>query len=54
MAGIDNSKLIGFLIISWDGLLLSQEHNVKEKRKWRQWVRPWLRKGDSKGACSQS
>ena len=30
MAGIDNNKLIGLLIISWDGLLLSQEHKKRE------------------------
>ena len=33
MAGIDNKKLIGLLIISWDGLLLSQEHKRKKKAK---------------------
>ena len=33
MAGIDSNKLIGLLIISWDGLLLSQEHKRKEKAK---------------------
>ena len=51
MAGIDNKKLIGLLIISWDGLLLSQEH--KKKRKQRQYVLLRIRKRDSKGAyCS--
>ena len=51
MAGIDNNKLIGLLIISWDGLLLRQEHKKKKKR--RKWVHPWIRKRDSKGPyCS--
>ena len=33
----------------WRGLLLSQEH-IKETRKRRQWVHPWVRKTDSRGA----
>ena len=37
------------LIITGAGLLLSQEH-VKERRKRRQWMRPWIRKRDSKEA----
>ena len=49
MTDIDNNKLIGLLIIAGGGLLLSQEH-IKERRKRRQWVRPWIRKRDSKGA----
>ena len=40
---------MGLLIITGGGLLLSQEH-IKERRKRRQWVRPWIRKRDSKGA----
>ena len=40
---------MGLLIIAGGGLLLSQEH-IKERRKRRQWVRPWIRKRDSKGA----
>ena len=47
MTGIDNNKLMG--LITGEGLLLSQEH-IKERRKRRQWVRPWIRKLDSKGA----
>ena len=43
------NKLMGLLIIAGGGLLLSQEH-IKERRKRRQWVRPWIRKRDSKGA----
>ena len=50
MEDIDNNKLMGLLIITGGGLLLSQEH-IKERRKGRQWVRPWIRKRDSKGAC---
>ena len=49
MSDIDNNKLMGLLIIAGGGLLLSQEH-IKERRKRRQWVRPWIRKRDSKGA----
>ena len=47
MADIDSNKLIG-AITGW-GLLLSQEH-IKERRKQRHWVRPGIRKRDSKGA----
>ena len=43
MADIDNSKLIGLLVITEVGLLLSQEHR-KERRKQRQWVHPRIRK----------
>ena len=49
MEAIDNSKMMGFLIIAGEDLSLSKEH-VKEWRKRRQWVRPWIRKRDSKGA----
>ena len=49
MEDIDNSKLMGLLIIAGEGLLLSQER-IKERRKRRQWVCPWMRKRDSKGA----
>ena len=49
MEDIDNNKLMGVLIITGGSLLLRQEH-IKEKRKRRQWVRPWIRKRDSKGA----
>ena len=49
MEDIDNNKLMGLLIITEGGLLLSQEH-IKEKRKRRQLVRPWIRNRDSKGA----
>ena len=49
MEDIDNSKLMGLLIIAGEGLLLSQEH-VKERKKRRQWLHPWIRKRDSKGA----
>ena len=48
MEDIDN-KLMGLLIITGGGLLLSQEH-IKERRKQRQWVCPWIRKRDNKGA----
>ena len=48
MTDIDNNKVIGLLIITGVDLLLSQEH-IKERRKQRQWVRPWIRKRDSKG-----
>ena len=46
---IDNSKLMRLSIIAGGGLLLSQEH-IKERRKRRKWVCPWIRKRDSK--CS--
>ena len=49
MEDIDNNKLMGLLIITGGGLLLSQEH-IKERRKRKQWMRPWIRKRDSKGA----
>ena len=49
MADIDNNKLMGLLIIPGGGLLLSKEY-IKQRRKWRQWVRPWIRKRESKGA----
>ena len=49
MADINNDKLIGLLIIAGGSLLLSQAH-IKEMRKQRQWVRPWIRKRDSKRA----
>ena len=49
MVEMDNSKLIGLLIITGMGSLLSQGH-IKERRKQRQWVRPWISKGDNKGA----
>ena len=49
MTEIDNSKLIGLLIIAGGGLLLSQNH-IKERRKQRQWVHPWIRRRDSTGA----
>ena len=49
MEDIDNNKLMGLLIITGGGLLLSQEH-IKERRKRRQWVRPRIRKRDRKGA----
>ena len=39
MEDIDNNKLMGLLIITGGGLLLSQE-----------WMNPWIRKRDSKGA----
>ena len=49
MADIDNSKLMGLLIIVGGGLLLTQEQ-IKEERKQRQWIRPSIRKRDSKRA----
>ena len=49
MADIDNNRLMGLLIIAGGGLLLSQEH-IQERRKQWQWVHPWIRKRDSKGA----
>ena len=49
MKDIDNKKLMELLIIPDRALLLTQEH-IKERRKRRQWVRPWIRKKDSKGA----
>ena len=39
---------MGLLIIAGGGLLLSQKQ-IKERRKRRQWVRPWIRKKDSEG-----
>ena len=48
MEHVDNNKLMVLLIITAGGLLLSQEH-IKERGKRRQWVRPWIRKRDSKG-----
>ena len=42
MADIDDSKLIGLLVITGVGLLLSHEH-IKERRKQRQWVRPSIK-----------
>ena len=47
MADIDNNKLMELFIITRGGLLMSQEH-IKGRRKRRQWVRPWIRKRDSK------
>ena len=41
--------MMGFSTIAGGGLSLSKEH-VKEWRKRRQWVRPSIRKKDSKGA----
>ena len=49
MTEIDNSKLIGLLIIAGGGFLLSQNH-IKERRKQRQWEHPWIRRRDNKGA----
>ena len=49
MEDIDNNKLMGLIIITGGGLLLSQEH-IKERRKRRQWLCPWIRKRNSKGA----
>ena len=49
MEDIDNKKLMELLIIPGGALLLTQEH-IKERRKRRQWVGPWIRKKDSKGA----
>ena len=49
MEDIDNNKLMGLLIITGGGLLLSPEH-IKERRDRKQWVLPWIRKRDSKGA----
>ena len=49
MEDIDNKKLMELSIIPDGALLLTQEH-IKERRKRRQWVRPWIRKKDSKGA----
>ena len=49
MTDIDNNKLMRSLIIAGGGFDLIQEH-IKERRKRRQWVRPWTRKRDSKGA----
>ena len=49
MADIDNNKLMDLLIIAGGSLLLSQQH-IKRRRKRRQWVHPWIRKRDSKGA----
>ena len=49
MTSIDSNKLMGLLIIARGGLLLNHEY-IKQKRKRRQWVRPWIRKRDSEGA----
>ena len=52
MVDLNDNKLMGLLIITARGLLLSQEH-IKERRKQKQRMRPWIRKRDSKGAyCS--
>ena len=48
MTDIDSNKRLELLIIA-RGLLLSQEH-IKERKKQRQWVHPWIRKRDRKGA----
>ena len=53
MRYLDNNNLVGLLIITGGALLLSQEH-IKERRKGRQWVRPWIRKTDSKEYNIQS
>ena len=53
MRYLDNNNLVGLLIITGGGLLLSQEH-IKERRKGRHWVRPWIRKTDSKEYNIQS
>ena len=53
MRYLDNNNLTGLLIITGGDLLLSQEH-IKERRKGRQWVRPWIRKTDSKEYNIQS
>ena len=49
MTKINNNKLMGLFIIAEGGLLLCQK-NIKERRKRRQWVRPWIRKRDNKRA----
>ena len=49
MEDIDNNKLMGLLKIAAGGLLLTK-NDIKERRKRRQWVRPWIRYRDSKGA----
>ena len=49
MEDINNSKLMGLLIVAGEGLLLSQKH-IKERSKRRKWVHPWIRNRDSKGA----
>ena len=46
-AGHRYNKLMGLLIIAGGNLLLSQEH-IKQRRKRRQWVGPWIT--DIKGA----
>ena len=46
---IDNKKLMELLIIAGGGLLLSQKH-IKERRRQRKRVRPWITKRDKKGA----
>ena len=48
MVNIDSNKLMGLLIIAGGGLLLSQEY-IKQRRKRQKWVRPFIRKRDSKG-----
>ena len=48
MADIGRNKLMRLLIIAGGGLLLRQEY-IKQRRKRRQWVRPLIRKRDSKG-----
>ena len=37
------------LVIAGGGMLLTPEH-IKERKKQRQRMRPWIRKRDSKGA----
>ena len=50
MPGIDNNKLmIVYNFFRW--FVTEPKTYIKEKRKRRQWVRPWKREGDSKGAC---
>ena len=51
MVDIDKDGIVGMglLITAGGGLLLSQEH-IKQMRKRRPWVRPSIRKSDSKGA----
>ena len=49
MADTDKNKLLGLMIITAGGLLLSKKH-AKKRRKRRVWVRPWIEKRERKGA----
>ena len=43
---MDNNKPMISLIIAGGSLLLLSQGHIKERRKRRQWVRPWIRTTD--------